>query len=94
MALDQNYQVLFGGLQEGKTSYTPREYQLLTGTRYPNSFLQCASFDNSQGQSMTLFLREALWNETDYLRHYNQSRVIWLLFLPCFWPTRACSSGG
>lgn len=84
MALDQNYQVLLGGLQDGKTSYTPREYQLLTGSRYPNSFLQCTSFENSQGQTMTLLLREALWNETDYLRHYNQSRVIWLLFLPLF----------
>lgn len=84
MALDQNYQVLLGGLQDGKTSYTPLEYQLLTGSRYPNSFLQCTSFENSQGQTMTLLLREALWNETDYLRHYNQSRVIWLLFLPLF----------
>ncbi len=33
---------------------------------------------------MTLLLREALWNEADYLKHYNQSRAIWLLFLPLF----------
>lgn len=83
-ALDQNYQVLFGGLNGGKSSYTQREYQLLTGTRYSGSTLQCHSFVNSQGQPMTILLRESLWNETDYLKHYDQSRGIWLLFLPLF----------
>ena len=84
MALDENFHVILGGLQDGKDHYTSREYQLLTGTRYSDSAIQCASFVSSQGENMTLLLREALWNETDYLRHYNQSRAIWLLFLPLF----------
>ena len=84
MALDQDFKVIFGGLQDGRDQYTPREYQLLTGTRYPFSALQGASFENSQGEHMTLLVRDAMWNEADYLRHYNQSRVIWLLFLPLF----------
>lgn len=84
MALDQNFQVIFGGLQGGKDRYTPREYQLLAGTRYSGSSLQCAPFVSNQGEDMTLLVRDALWNEVDYLKHYNQSRAIWLLFLPLF----------
>lgn len=84
MALDQDFKVVFGGLQGGKDHYTPREYQLLTGTRYPFSSLQCASFESSQGEHMTLLVRDAMWNESDYLRYYNQSRAIWFLFLPLF----------
>lgn len=84
MALDQNFQVIFGGLQGGKDRYTPREYQLLTGTRYSGSSLQCASFVSNQGEEMTLLVRDAMWNEADYLKHYNHSRAIWLLFLPLF----------
>ena len=84
MALDENYQVLIGGLQDGKTSYTQREYQLLTNTRYPDSTLRCKPFSNAQGEPMTLLLRESLWSEMDYLKHYDQSRMIWLLFIPLF----------
>lgn len=84
MALDKNYQLVFGGFKDGKTNYTQREYELLTGTRYDNNALQCASFVNDQGQTMTLLVRDALWVEADYVQHYNQSRLIWLLFLPLF----------
>lgn len=84
MALDQNFNVIFGGLQDGRNHYTPREYQLLTGTRYSGTSLQSASFVSSQGENMTLLVRDALWNEADYLKYYNQSRAIWLLFLPLF----------
>ena len=84
MALDQNYQVIFGGFPGGKDGYTQREYQLLTSTRYPSSILQCASFSDRQGEARSILLREALWNEADYLKHYDQSRVVWLLFLPLF----------
>ncbi len=43
MILDQDYQVVFGGFEDGKRSYTPREFQLLDGRRSDGSYLSATS---------------------------------------------------
>ena len=84
MVLDEAYQVVFGGFQNGQSEYTPREYEYLTNTRYPGSWLWAASFSTDEGEPMTLLMRETVTSDSDYYRTYAQSWRIFLLFLPLY----------
>ena len=46
MILDQDYQVVFGGFEDGKRAYTPREFRLLFGRRVDGSYLSRYAFVN------------------------------------------------
>lgn len=84
MALDQDYQVVFGGLGDGRTSYTPQEYALLSGERYAGDEVWRLDFVDGAGQACTALLRERAVDEGEYLRRYEQSGRIWLLFVPLY----------
>ncbi|MCI7473151.1 MAG: HAMP domain-containing histidine kinase [Clostridiales bacterium] len=84
MVLNASYQVIFGGLEDGKTVYTPQEFLYLSGKRLPNAFLTRGSFVNENNAPMTILLREAMISDTDYLRQYQDSWKVWLLFIPLF----------
>ena len=80
--LDENYQVLLGGLEEGRAGYTPEEYRYLTGSRFENSFL--ARADGPGGQAGTLLLREAYLTDAQYRRVLGGSVWVAALFLPLY----------
>lgn len=84
MVLSQDYRVVFGGFGDGRRAYTPREFQLLSGTRYPASRLFRSDFTSSSGQALTLLLRDAVVDEDAYFRRYNASWRIWLLVIPLY----------
>lgn len=84
MILNQDYQVVFGGFGDGKQSYTPREFQLLDGRRFDNSYLSRHIFVNGAGQVRTLLLRDAALDTDTYYERYNASWRIWLLVIPLY----------
>ena len=53
MVLNASYEVIFGGLEEGKTVYTPQEFLYLSGKRFPDAFLPRGSFVSREGDPMT-----------------------------------------
>ena len=84
MALNQDYQVVFGGLGDGRTGYTAQEYALLSGQRYSGDELWRLDFVDSSGQACTALLRERAVDEGEYYRRYEQAGQIWLLFAPLY----------
>lgn len=84
MALDADYQVLLGGFEDGKQGYTEREYQYLTGTRFPDSRMFRQEVSDADGRTMTVLFREAYLNAESYYRIYVHSWRIWLLSLPLY----------
>ena len=81
MALDGKYQVVFGGFEDGRNSYTEREFQYLSGRRFPGNHL--TRTDNPEG-AVTVLLREKYFNDADYYRRYRASWKIWLLVIPLY----------
>lgn len=73
--LDENYRVLLGGLEEGRTAYTPREYRYLTGTRFENGFLARAEVTGPQGGRYVLLLRETYPTDAQYRQVLGGQRV-------------------
>lgn len=84
MVLDENYQVVFGPSPDGKTVYTPQEFQYLSGRRFPDCTLSRGRFTNQDGAPMTVLLREASLSDADYAMLYQSSWKIWLLFIPLY----------
>ena len=84
MVLNSSYEVIFGGLEEGKTVYTPQEFLYLSGKRFPDAFLTRGSFVSREGAPMTVLLREAMISDADYMKRYQESWKVWLLFIPLF----------
>lgn len=82
--LDQNYQVLAGSFGDGRTGYTPREYQYLTGAPYPGTVTYSHPAAGGDGEAVTVLLRKKVFQGADYDRRYAQSWKIWLLFLPLY----------
>lgn len=79
MALDEEFQVIFGGFGDNRTRYTQREYQLLSSKE-----LFRASFRQSDGQAATVVFRSPPINDETYFSSYQSSWKIWLLFLPLY----------
>ena len=84
LVLDQNYQVIFGGANEEKTSYTSQEFSYLSGRRFSDSILSRGLFSDGNGASMTVLLREVQLSDAVYAQRYQSSWKIWLLFLPLY----------
>ena len=78
--LDAEYRVLLGGLEDGKTVYTPEEYAYLTGSRFAGSYLYRAQLADGR----TLLLREGSPSETAYQQAFRRSGLVWLLFVPLY----------
>lgn len=79
MALDEHLHVIFGGFGDGRTSYTQREFQLLSSNE-----LFRAPFRTDDGSPMTAVLRITLLSDEAYQTAYQESWKIWLLFLPLY----------
>ncbi|WP_297212439.1 sensor histidine kinase [uncultured Flavonifractor sp.] len=79
MVLNESLQVVFGGLGDGRTAYTRREYQLLT-----SGVLFRASFPLADGQDGTVLLRIPSVSGESYVAAYQRSWRVWLLFLPLY----------
>ena len=109
VVLDGNYRVLLGGLEEGRTAYTPEEYRYLIGARFANSFAARANVSGPEGRAFTLLLRETYPTDAQYSEALGSSVWVAALFLPlfllaaggwrrcscrCFCWRRGCSSGG
>lgn len=84
MLLDEHYRVIFGGFGDSRDAYSPLEYQLLSGHRFPGSFLSCYHFQDAGGQGRTLLIREALVSGDAYFQRYQDSWKIWLLVIPLY----------
>ena len=78
--LDEEYRVVLGGLEDGKTVYTPEEYAYLTGSRFADSYLYRAQLADGR----TLLLREGIPSETAYQQAFRRSGRVWLLFVPLY----------
>ncbi|OUN06219.1 two-component sensor histidine kinase [Flavonifractor sp. An92] len=89
MALDEDYQVVFGGLGDGRTGYTAEEYALLSGRRYEGSEVTRLDFTDQSGETRTALFREMYISDADYFRSYDESWRIWLLFVPLYLLTTA-----
>lgn len=83
MALDGDYRVTFGGFSDGRTGYSQREYQYLTGTRFPDSQMYRQTLTGGRGEETLLLRQRALTPEED-LRRYQGSWRIWLLCVPLY----------
>ena len=84
MVLDQDYQVLYGGLEPGKDAYTPGEYQYLTGRRFPGGSLFRDTFYATDGGARTLLLLERSLSDPSADQLYRSSWRIWLLSIPLY----------
>ncbi len=82
MALDEEYRVIFGSFEDGRTAYTAREYQFLSGG--PGGSFYCVPFFSTDGEAMTLLIREGLTSEADYTRRYQEAWRVWLVFIPLY----------
>lgn len=80
--LDEQYRVLLGDLADGSQAYTAREYQYLTGGRFPDGYLARWPFTGRDGQSRTLLAREMFMSESQYQQVWRQGSWIPLLFVP------------
>ena len=83
MLLDRDYQVLAGSFGDGRTGYTPREYQYLTGNRFPEAVTHRQTLEGG-GETRTVLLREATISGAEFDSRYARSWRIWLLFLPLY----------
>lgn len=81
MVLDSSYRVVSGGLGDGKTQYTQREYALLTGILPAKADLCRAPFE-SGGRTLILLMKTAYPDEQETYRAYQASLRIWLLLPP------------
>lgn len=84
MVLDSGLRVIFGGLEDGRTGYTRREFLYLTGARFPNASLYREQFADQDGRLMTVLLRSNYISDELYFRHYSNSWRIWLLCIPLY----------
>ena len=84
VVLDGNYRMLLGGLEEGRTAYTPEEYRYLTGARFANSFAARANVSGPEGRAFTLLLRETYPTDAQYSEALGSSVWVAALFLPLF----------
>lgn len=82
MALDEEYRVIFGGFGDGRTAYTPEEYQFLSGG--PEGTFYRAPFIGKDGSEMWLLIRNVSISEEDYARRYQETWRVWLLFIPLY----------
>lgn len=82
--LDQEYRVIFGGLGDGRSRYTPEEYAYLSGRRFPEDQLIRAEFTDTQGEHRTILMREKRMGTEESYQSYLAARWIWLLFLPLY----------
>lgn len=80
MALDADYRVLSGALSPGKTSYTPREYAILSGAYPAHGTLYRA--DLADGR-MVLFCAAPL-DEEALNRVSERGWLIWVAALPLY----------
>ena len=85
--LDENYRVLLGGLEDGRTAYTPEEYRYLTGARFENSFTARANVSGPGARPLTLLLRETYPTDAQYRQALGDSVWVAALFLPLFLAT-------
>lgn len=81
MVLDSSYRVVSGGLGDGKTQYTQREYALLAGILPAKADLSLTAFE-SGGRSLILLMKTAYPDEQETYRAYQASLRIWLLLPP------------
>lgn len=79
MALNEDLEIIFGGFGDGRTSYTQREYQLLSSVE-----LFRASFRLADGQTGTVLFHSPPVSDEAYLRSYQNSWKILLLFFPLY----------
>lgn len=84
MLLDDTYQVIFGGFGDGRSAYSPREYQLLSGRRFTDSFLSRYPFQQADGSPGTLLIRDNMGFGDAYFQRYQESWKVWLLVIPLY----------
>ena len=83
MALDGAGRVVWGGLGDGRASYTEAELSYLTDTRFERARLMRASVAGADG-ARTVLLRERMPDDAEMLRRYGETRRVWLAFLPLY----------
>lgn len=84
MALDEDLRVVWGGFDDGRASYTPREFLYLTDRRFDGAYVSRARFTGADGLARTLLVCDKPAGEADTLRLYNRTRWVWLIFLPLY----------
>ena len=82
MELDGQYRVVSGGLGDGRTQYTAREYAYLAGILPAKASLSRLSFAGADGEPLVLLMRMAYPDEEAAYRAYQESWRVWLLLLP------------
>lgn len=84
MVLDGNYRVVSGGLGDGRTEYTQREYRFLTDSSLPGYDLFRQSVTADDGSRNTLLLCMASIDSGTLNKEYDSLWRIWLLFVPMY----------
>lgn len=84
MLLDARFRVISGGLEPGRTAYTPREYGILSGAYPARSVLCRQDFTAQDGSLRTLLLRIALPDEQAVTRASQDAWRVWLLAVPLY----------
>lgn len=83
MALDEDYQVVFGGFEDGKNCYTEQEFLYLTDRRFPGASIARTQVAGDSGE-VTVVFRKNFLSDSDYYRAYRASWKIWLLVIPLY----------
>lgn len=82
--LDENYRVLRGGLGDGRTSYTQREFQLMTQTYSTDYELYRVACSGADGAAYTVLVRLPLFTQQHYDRAVSRANRIWALLIPLY----------
>lgn len=84
MLLDDRFQVLSGSLIPGQTTYTAREYAILSGAYPDHTALYRYDFTGEEGQPLTLLMQVALPDEQQVYQTSQNAWRIWLLAIPLY----------
>ena len=84
MLLDAGYRVLSGGLGDGRTAYTSREFAYLTGALPEQYSLTRYSFRGDDGAERVLLLRTELLSPDRYQKISASARVTLAAFIPLY----------
>ena len=90
MELDEQYRVVSGGLGDGRTEYTQREYQLLTQTYDAGLMLNKHTFLGEDGNVYILLMKSMPPGPMEYETIYQKALYLWTLLIPLYLITVIC----
>lgn len=80
--LDEDLNILSGGLFADRTRLTQTQFELLSGTFRGMHTIQRYAYQNAVGQNRILIFASPLFEYSDYNQNYDAVNRLWLLSIP------------